>query len=82
MTGSCRSPDCFDLPHLVRVTVDSAEAAKTLRTSEIISLGGLSRHTPFGSLSNGRNGGTRTHGPLLPKQVRYQAALHSGDGAG
>ena len=24
----------------------------------------------------GRGGGTRTRGPLLPKQVRYQTALH------
>ena len=26
---------------------------------------------------NGRNGGIRTPDPLLPKQLRYQAALHS-----
>jgi hypothetical protein len=26
---------------------------------------------------NGRNGEIRTLDPLLPKQVRYQAALHS-----
>lgn len=25
----------------------------------------------------GRNGGTRTHDPLSPRQVRYQTALHS-----
>ncbi len=25
----------------------------------------------------GRNGGIRTHDPLTPSQVRYQAALHS-----
>jgi hypothetical protein len=24
----------------------------------------------------GRDGGIRTHGPLTPSQVRYQAALH------
>ena len=28
-------------------------------------------------LKNGRSGEIRTHDPLLPKQVRYQAALHS-----
>jgi hypothetical protein len=27
---------------------------------------------------NGRSGEIRTPDPLLPKQVRYQAALHSG----
>ena len=27
--------------------------------------------------TNGRNGGIRTRGPLLPKQVLYQAELHS-----
>jgi hypothetical protein len=25
---------------------------------------------------NGRDGGIRTHGPLTPSQVRYQAAPH------
>ena len=25
---------------------------------------------------SGRDGGIRTHGPLTPSQVRYQAALH------
>jgi hypothetical protein len=30
----------------------------------------------FNSL-NGRSGGIRTHDPLTPSQVRYQAALHS-----
>ena len=28
-------------------------------------------------LANGRSGEIRTPDPLLPKQVRYQAALHS-----
>ena len=28
-----------------------------------------------------RGGGIRTHGPPLPKRVRYQAALHPGDRA-
>ncbi len=28
---------------------------------------------------NGRSGGIRTPDPLLPKQMRYQAALHSDD---
>jgi hypothetical protein len=29
------------------------------------------------SLEIGRSGGIRTHDPLTPSQVRYQAALHS-----
>jgi hypothetical protein len=32
---------------------------------------------PRAFLYNGRNERIRTSGPLLPKQVRYQAALHS-----
>ncbi len=28
-------------------------------------------------LKNGRSGGIRTHDPLTPSQVRYQAALRS-----
>src|SRR6185503_16828517 len=30
----------------------------------------------------GRDGGIRTHDPLTPSQVRYQAALHPVSGAG
>ena len=29
------------------------------------------------ALNNGRSGGIRTRDPLLPKQMRYQAALRS-----
>jgi hypothetical protein len=32
-----------------------------------------------GHYENGRDGGIRTRDPLLPKQVRYQTALHPGD---
>ena len=28
-------------------------------------------------MRNGRSGGIRTPGPLVPNQMRYQAALHS-----
>ena len=31
----------------------------------------------FISQGNGRSGGIRTPGPLVPNQMRYQAALHS-----
>ena len=30
-------------------------------------------------MRNGRSGGIRTPGPLVPNQMRYQAALHSDD---
>ena len=33
--------------------------------------------TNTGGLSCGRSGGIRTRDPLLPKQMRYQAALRS-----
>ena len=31
----------------------------------------------FAGKWNGRSGGIRTPGPLVPNQMRYQAALHS-----
>ena len=31
----------------------------------------------YGGDWNGRSGGIRTPGPLVPNQMRYQAALHS-----
>ena len=31
----------------------------------------------LGIVKNGRSGGIRTRDPLLPKQMRYQAALRS-----
>ncbi len=34
------------------------------------------RQTPYHCLEFGRGGGIRTPDPLLPKQLRYQAALH------
>ena len=35
-----------------------------------------SRRDASVSLQLGRGGGIRTHDPLFPKQMRYQAALH------
>ena len=40
-----------------------------------INKGPAPKHQPFAIV--GRSGEIRTHDPLLPKQVRYQAALHS-----
>ena len=34
----------------------------------------------FAEKWNGRSGGIRTPGPLVPNQMRYQAALHSDEG--
>src|ERR1700730_8684721 len=33
-------------------------------------------NTSINPVKSGRDGGIRTHGPLTPSQVRYQAALH------
>ena len=35
---------------------------------------------PFDTFETGRGGGIRTHDPLLPKQMRYQAALRPEEG--
>ena len=37
------------------------------------------RHRLGARYKNGRSGEIRTPGPLVPNQMRYQAALHSDD---
>jgi hypothetical protein len=53
-------------PTELRTVVKTKKARKGLRCS-----------VPTWVLKDGRSGGIRTRDPLLPKQMRYQAALRS-----
>ncbi len=66
ISNSCRLRSSPAVPH--QVEFDSQQRARSACAS---------KNQEWSRMRNGRSGGIRTPGPLVPNQMRYQAALHS-----